>query len=130
MRPGRYEILLWALTIVLLIGPFVGLTLLFAESSSNQRSPDVCFVLAEKVDCPPTYPGGLAYWTLAQLVPSLVIVGAVLVGICLATRAIIVTRAAPASEETKQAEPGEHAAPPSTRVWDHDLFRRPQSGPD
>jgi hypothetical protein len=129
MRPGRYEVSLWVLTIVLLIGPVIAVALAFDASSAAQRSPDVCFVLAEKVDCPPVYPGGPAYWTLGQLAPSLVIVGTVLVGVCLAARAIIVTSTAQATDERKQAETGEQTALPAARL-DHDLFRRPGSGRD
>ena len=118
MRPGRYEVLLWILTLLLLVGPYVATLIAFNVAVASAQGAEPCFNFEnQQIPCPIADP---VYGYLAQIAPSLTGAGAALVGVSLAVRVVITTRVPPTrGEEARVTEPKEGPL-------DYDLFRRPQ----
>jgi putative flippase GtrA len=118
MRPGRYEVLLWVLTLLLLLGPYIATLIAFNIAVTTAQSGDPCFSFEnQQVPCPISDP---VYGYLAQLAPALVGAGVVLVGVSLAVRVVITTVTLPMRAESTRVPETEQSSA------DYDLFRRPE----
>lgn len=117
MRPGRYEVALWTLSVVLLVGPYLGTTILANVAVSSGTPISNCVDSSgQTVFCLMDDP---LYVALIQITPIFAGVGAEMMGLALAIRAVITARFSSARRSNKLMSSGE--------IYDdYDQFRRPE----
>lgn len=120
MRPSRYEVLLWVLTLLLLLAPYAATVVAYNIALPAAQNGEPCFNFEnQQIPCPVDSP---VYGLLLQLAPPLIGAGAALIGVSLAVRAVITSRVLAMRVQSVVVP-----ETPKRVSVDHDLFKRPRS---